>query len=86
MLVTEDDQQRWRGAGRHELSAQLTPGHFSLPALAMGPRGHCVHLGTRDSDCDCSIYSLRPESCRTLAVGDPQCLEARGRRGLPVAG
>ena len=84
VLVTSEDRTRWKRERRQDLLDQLAPGHFSLPALAMNEHGRCVHLGTKDNPCDCSIYPTRPESCRALAVGDSQCRDARRSRGLPL--
>ena len=32
----------------------------------------------------CTIYTVRPEVCRTCMPGDPECAMARKRHGLPV--
>jgi len=32
----------------------------------------------------CGIYALRPQVCRDCQPGDPECLMARERHGLPV--
>ena len=34
----------------------------------------------------CSIYSVRPEVCRTCMPGDAECAMARRKAGLPVLG
>jgi len=34
----------------------------------------------------CSIYTMRPEVCRTCMPGDPECTMARKRHGLPALG
>jgi Fe-S-cluster containining protein len=34
----------------------------------------------------CTIYTVRPEVCRTCMPGDPECAMARKRHGLPVLG
>jgi hypothetical protein len=31
----------------------------------------------------CLIYAVRPEVCRTCMPGDPECIVARRRHGLP---
>ncbi|MET0409892.1 MAG: YkgJ family cysteine cluster protein [Polyangiaceae bacterium] len=82
ILVTAENLLRWRREQRDDILGQLTEGHFSEQAFAMGPDHACVHLG-RGSDKSCSIYETRADSCRTLQVGDRQCHEARRERGLP---
>lgn len=49
------------------------------------PGGRCVALtgsGTSENPVRCSVYDLRPRSCRDFQVGGPHCLEARRRVGL----
>lgn len=84
ILISESDLVRWKRGGRHDILAQLTEGHFSQQAFAMSDRGACVHLGVPGAPFDCSIYEDRGDVCRDFEVGNPQCLEARRERGLPV--
>lgn len=44
-----------------------------------GPHERCVALSGRLGDCRCSIYEQRPELCRELAAGAPDCLSSRRR-------
>ena len=81
ILVYETDLLRWRRAGRDDLLARVTPGHFSELAFEM-TEGACVHQGTRTSATDCSIYEQRGRTCRDFEMGSQQCLEARRRHGL----
>jgi Fe-S-cluster containining protein len=49
--------------------------------------GHPICIAFRGrvgGSCGCSIYSDRPDVCRQFEVGDPLCIEARERAGLPV--
>lgn len=82
VLVDPDDLARFRAAGRDDLAASLAPGHFSLDALPAHDDGQCVYQGTATSRSDCSIYEIRPDSCRRFERGSTECLSARqhGRR------
>ncbi len=45
--------------------------------------GRCVALdGTIGRFVSCGIYAQRPEVCRKLEPGTPQCREARAEHGL----
>lgn len=47
--------------------------------------GHCVCValrGTVGKRVSCAIYERRPDECRRLAVGSPECLAARRQTGL----
>lgn len=68
---------RFRQLGRADLEESLVPGHFGMPGLPALADGTCVHLGAPTGARDCSIYELRPESCRLLEPGSAQCLSYR---------
>ncbi|MFZ4552459.1 MAG: YkgJ family cysteine cluster protein [Aquabacterium sp.] len=45
---------------------------------------HCAALqGHVGQHVACGIYEVRPEPCRLVTAGDPQCLKARAAYGLP---
>lgn len=79
VLVDSQDLVRFRDAGRDDLAVALVPGHFSLDALPTRGDGQCVFQGTTTSTVDCSIYEIRPESCRRFEKGGTECLTARQR-------
>lgn len=81
ILLEPEDLLRWKRAGRSELVAATTPGHFGMRAFAMTD-GHCVHLGTADNPAACQIYPDRAKVCRDFAAGSRQCLEFRRERGM----
>ena len=82
ILVPEADIVRWRRAGRHELVAQLVPGHFGEMAFAHTPEGACVHLGTPENANACRIYEDRGTTCHDFQKGSWQCLEFRRDAGI----
>ncbi|MEZ4222166.1 MAG: YkgJ family cysteine cluster protein [Polyangiaceae bacterium] len=82
ILVSAEDLVRWRRAGQARLEATLMPGHFSMQGLPALEDGSCTHLGTSEHALDCSIYELRPESCRALEPGSQQCLDYRRTAGI----
>ena len=82
ILVPADDIVRWQRAGRHDLVAQLVPGHFGEQAFAYTAEGACVHLGTAACGNACRIYEERGTTCREFEKGSWQCLEFRRDAGL----
>ncbi len=82
ILIPESDLVRWRRAGRHDLAAQIQPGHFGEVAFATRPDGACVHLGTESSPNACRIYEDRGTTCREFEKGSRQCLEFRRDFGI----
>ncbi len=82
ILVPAEDIVRWRRTGRHDLVAQLVPGHFGELAFAYTDEGACVHLGTEASPHACRIYEERGTTCHEFEKGSWQCLEFRRDAGL----
>jgi Fe-S-cluster containining protein len=82
ILVSETDLVRWKRAERHDILAQLEPGHFGQLAFAMGSNGACVHHGTPPEPHACRIYSDRGDTCRDFEAGSWQCLEFRRDGGV----
>jgi hypothetical protein len=82
ILVTPEDEDRWRRASRFDILDTLTEGHFGLRAMGIGASGACVMLGTPGAPNDCSIYDARSSTCREFLAGCRQCLEARRVLGL----
>lgn len=85
ILVPEQDIVRWRRGGRHDLAAQLVPGHFGELAFAFTSEGACVHLGTSEKPNACRIYDERGTTCRDFEKGSWQCLEFRREAGIASA-
>ena len=53
------------------------------PWLKMNPDGRCSALaGSLGRFVTCRIYGDRPQGCRRIQPGDPECLAARRERGL----
>lgn len=50
----------------------------SLPMV----RGRCFALETHGVQVACRIYPDRPNACRELIAGSPECLESRRLRGV----
>jgi Fe-S-cluster containining protein len=84
-LVPAEDIVRWRRAARHDLVAQLVPGHFGELAFAYTDAGACVHLGTDECAHACRIYDDRGTTCREFEKGSWQCHEFRRDAGLEPA-
>jgi hypothetical protein len=74
VLLLDADYRRWRAAGRGDLMSSCVPGHFGQEGLAVDDEGDCVHLGP---DRSCTIYAIRPDTCRDFEIGSAQCLCAR---------
>lgn len=64
------------------LTEPWIPGHRRMRGTA-DPDPRCVALEGPIGAARCGIYPRRPEPCRDLAPGDPHCLAARARHGLP---
>lgn len=86
ILVPAEDIVRWKRQGRHDLLAQLVPGHFSELAFAFTESGACVHLGASDNANACRIYENRGTTCREFEKGSRQCLSFRREAGLEGSG
>ncbi len=54
------------------------------PFFIARPNGNCVALEKPSAPYRCSVYAIRPQSCRDFALGGRNCLEARRRVGLSV--
>jgi Fe-S-cluster containining protein len=77
VLVLDADFRRWADAGREDLMDSRVEGHFGEYGLAVDHLGMCVHLEDRR----CSIYELRPDTCRDFKIGCAQCLLAQRLAG-----
>jgi hypothetical protein len=64
-----------------------------IPAALVSPDGSGMRcdgdrcaalLGEVGRETGCGIYAVRPDVCRTCEPGDPECVEARLRHGLPL--
>ena len=70
---------------RHEAIVQ-SHGHLLVEAWGQlqlpRPGGRCVCLVGEAPRLSCTLYSLRPQSCRDFPVGEQSCLQARRRVGL----
>ncbi len=69
--VTEADITRL-GEGASALTARVE-GQLYLRMKD----GHCAALEHMEGDWVCGIYALRPEACRQLKRGSPDCLAER---------
>ncbi len=69
--VTEADRARL-GAGADAVTHATTGGWF----LRM-KEGRCAQLEHLDGDWVCAIYRQRPDACRMLERGSPDCLAER---------
>ncbi len=75
-----------------EVDANNIPAEHVVPAdrLRVAMRqvessARCVALdGEVGIDVACTIYERRPQICRDVQPGDPSCVRARGRWGLPA--
>jgi hypothetical protein len=76
VLLDEADLQRFRDAGRKDLTsrAYIRRARDGKITLRFAPDGRCQHLGT---DKRCGIYPIRPDNCRVFVVGSEACLSAR---------
>ncbi len=72
-----EDLSRWKRLGRHDLVAQVQPGHFGEVGFATRDGGACVHLGVPGQQNACAIYEIRGTTCREFERGSWQCLEFR---------
>ena len=45
-------------------------------------KGHCAALHARQGHFSCRIYGQRPAVCKSVQVGDRECLAARKRHGI----
>jgi Fe-S-cluster containining protein len=64
---------------------RLLPEHLQQPTwrYQLHPLPFLQTCGFLDEDNRCGIYSTRPDVCRNFAAGNPQCQDARARKGLP---
>lgn len=69
--VTEEDRARL-GDRADRVTAQIDGAYF----LRMAD-GHCAQLQHLDGDWVCGIYPRRPDACRKLRRGSPECLAER---------
>ncbi|HJZ83724.1 MAG TPA: YkgJ family cysteine cluster protein [Polyangia bacterium] len=65
-----------RTAGRYAVAGGR--GRASMQMV----HAHCAALLARQGHFWCRIYGRRPDACRRVEVGTPECLRARARRGL----
>lgn len=57
---------------------------FSCMAGTNSATPRCTALqGAVGKSAVCSVYAQRPSPCREVQPGDPQCLNARAKHGLP---
>ena len=80
-LVTRDAGP---GLGAGQPTSAGPSGLGAAPFYIDRPDGFCRALTSRAAPFRCSIYDIRPESCRDFALGGRNCLEARRRIGLSV--
>ncbi len=85
ILVSDADLVRWKRSERHDILAQLEPGHFGQLAFVIGDGGACVHHGSPDEPHACQIYADRGDTCRDFEAGSWQCREFRRDRGIDPA-
>lgn len=76
VLLDDSDLQRFRDAGRHDLtkSAYIKRSRDGKIRLRFIGRGRCQHLM---GDNKCAIYAIRPFNCSVFPVGSEACLAAR---------
>jgi Fe-S-cluster containining protein len=66
-----------------QLTQTLSP-HLRCMQGTSANQPRCVALdGVVGQSVGCQIYLQRPSPCHELSLGDPQCLQARARYGLP---
>ena len=83
MRVTGDDWARLGDAAEH--AAHLLE-HRAFMRMA---GGHCAALEVRRGpdgaqDFFCTLYDRRPQICRDLARGSPECAGERARKDAPA--
>ena len=44
--------------------------------------GRCFALEVRADGVRCRVYAARPDACRVVEAGSPECLESRRSRGV----
>ena len=76
VLIDESDIERFREAGRPELTTKkyLVHSRDGKIRLRFLPNGRCQHLA---GDNKCRVYALRPFNCSVFPVGSEACLAAR---------
>lgn len=76
VLLDQDDLDRFRAAGRDDLttSAYIKRSRDGKVRLRFLGKGPCQHLAT---DNKCQIYVLRPFNCSVFPAGSEACLAAR---------
>ena len=83
VYLRKDEARRMRRLG---LSVVQSSGasYLGLRARGEGPPACVAFRGDVGGPCGCSIYEERPEKCRSFAVGDFFCRQARAEAGLPL--
>ncbi|MBI4938245.1 MAG: YkgJ family cysteine cluster protein [Nitrosomonadales bacterium] len=72
------------GTVPQQLTAPVSPFHAAMLGTEHMPL-RCIALtGAIGKSAYCSIYPLRPSTCREFDVADPRCAKARQDHGLPL--
>jgi Fe-S-cluster containining protein len=76
VILYDDDLERFRLAGRHDLltKERLIRKKDGKLRLRFLPNGRCPQLQT---DNKCNVYAARPFNCSVFPVGTEACLAAR---------
>ena len=66
-----------------KLEARYVTDSGEGPHMRLDGQGRCIALhGKLGHKVRCTVYAARPDPCRRVQPGDPDCLSARAERGL----
>lgn len=72
------------GTVPQQLTSPASPFHVAMLGSEQKPFRCAALVGEIGKSARCSIYPLRPSTCREFDVTDPRCNKARQHYGLPV--
>ena len=81
VLVSANDESRWRRGFYFNWIDGLVPGHFGCKGLPTRPNGDCAYLFRDGALTYCTIHLHRPDTCVAFQAHSCQCLEYRRHGG-----